>query len=281
MKGALKFSFKKKEYFLKEFDVVNFFVGEYEIESQENTEAYLISAKDLTDQDKDSIFFNFKNDIKPVDLWGGQCISRIYNGENLDLVLFDLKPGFQFNDKGHTNEQITWVVEGEMDFYANKLEKKLNRSNGVDIGKNHKQAILTINDRASGMLKMKKVASKEAKVVTSAINEILEDWIPYINTITADNGKEFAGHQQVAKALNIDYFFAHPYHSWERGSNENLNGLIRQYFKKGSDFSNLTDRRILDIETKLNSRPRKRFEYQTPIFVMEKLLFNSEVAFMS
>ena len=137
VKGALKFSFKKKEYFLKEFDVVNFFVGEYEIESQENTEAYLISAKDLTDQDKDSIFFNFKNDIKPVDLWGGQCISRIYAGENLDLVLFDLKPGFQFNDKGHSNEQITWVVEGEMDFYANKLKKKLNISNAVDIGRNH------------------------------------------------------------------------------------------------------------------------------------------------
>jgi quercetin dioxygenase-like cupin family protein len=137
VKGALKFSFKKKEYFLKEFDVVNFFVGEYEIESQENTEAYLISAKDLTDQDKDSIFFNFKNDIKPVDLWGGQCISRIYAGENLNLVLFDLKPGFQFNDKGHSNEQITWVVEGEMDFYANKLKKKLNISNAVDIGRNH------------------------------------------------------------------------------------------------------------------------------------------------
>jgi quercetin dioxygenase-like cupin family protein len=137
VKGALKFSFKKKEYFLKEFDVVNFFTGEYEIESQENTEAYLVSAKDLTDQDKDSIFFNFKNDIKPVDLWGGQCISRIYAGENLNLVLFDLKPGFQFNDKGHSNEQITWVVEGEMDFYANKLKKKLNISNAVDIGRNH------------------------------------------------------------------------------------------------------------------------------------------------
>ena len=131
------------------------------------------------------------------------------------------------------------------------------------------------------MLKIKKVASKEAKVVTSEIDEILEDWIPYINIITADNGKEFAGHQQVAKALNIDYFFAHPYHSWERGSNENLNGLIRQYFKKGSDLSNIADKRILDIQIKLNSRPRKRFEYQTPIFVMQKLLFNSEVAFMS
>lgn len=148
------------------------------------------------------------------------------------------------------------------------------------IGKNHKQVILTINDKESGMLKMKNIASKEAKVVTPAINEILEDWIPYINTITADNGKEFAGHQQVAKALNIDYFFAHPYHSWERGLNENLNGLIRQYFKKGSDFSNITER-ILDIQIELNSRPKKRFEYQTSILVMEKLLFNSEVAFMS
>ena len=85
------------------------------------------------------------------------------------------------------------------------------------IGVNHKQAIQTINDRASGMLKMKNVASKEAKVVTSAINEILEDWITYINKFIADNKKEFAGHQQIAKALNIDYFFAHPYDSWERG----------------------------------------------------------------
>jgi IS30 family transposase len=149
------------------------------------------------------------------------------------------------------------------------------------IGKNHNQAILTINDRASGVFKMKKVASKEAVVVTNAINSLLEDWIPYLHTITADNGKEFAGHKQVAEALNIDYYFAHPYHSWERGSNENLNGLIRQYFPKGSDFSSVTDLRITEIETKINNRPRKRFGYQTPIFVMNKLLFNSEVAFMS
>ena len=97
------------------------------------------------------------------------------------------------------------------------------------IGKNHNQAIVTINDRASGMLKMKKVASKEASVVSNAINELLEDWKPYLYTITADNGKEFAGHKQIAENLNIDYFFAHPYHSWERGSNENLNGLIRPF----------------------------------------------------
>jgi len=149
------------------------------------------------------------------------------------------------------------------------------------IGKNHNQAILTINDRASGVLKMKKVTSKEAAVVTNAINSLLEDWIPYLHTITADNGKEFAGHREVSDTLNIDYYFAHPYHSWERGSNENLNGLIRQYFPKGSDFRDITDLRITEIETKINNRPRKRFGYQTPIFVMNKLLFNSEVAFMS
>lgn len=145
------------------------------------------------------------------------------------------------------------------------------------IGKNHKQAILTVNDRASGMLKMKKLASKNADGVTQAINDVLEEWIPYIQTITADNGKEFAGHQNVAEFLNIDYYFAHPYHSWERGSNENLNGLVRQYFEKGSDFDKITDQRIIEVENKLNTRPRKRHNFQTPIFVMEKLLFNQKL----
>ena len=149
------------------------------------------------------------------------------------------------------------------------------------IGKNHNQAILTVNDRASGMLKMKKVASKEATVVNKAINEILEDWKPYLRTITADNGKEFAGHEQVAENLEIDYFFAHPYHSWERGSNENLNGLIRQYFTKGSDFTEITNKRVKEIETILNNRPRKRYNYENPIFVMNQLLFNQKVALVS
>lgn len=149
------------------------------------------------------------------------------------------------------------------------------------IGKNHNQAILTINDRASGMLKMKKIPSKQASVVTEAITTLLEDWKPYLHTITADNGKEFAGHQEVAESLSIDYFFAHPYHSWERGSNENLNGLIRQYFTKGSDFTNITEQRVKEVETKLNNRPRKRYKYQNPIFVMEQLLFNQKVAFVT
>ena len=149
------------------------------------------------------------------------------------------------------------------------------------IGKNHKQAIVTLNDRASGMLKMKKVTSKKSSEVTAAINSILEEWLPYLHTITSDNGKEFAGHKEVAKISNIDYYFANPYASWERGSNENLNRLIRQYIPKKSDFSLLSEKYIKQIENQLNSRPRKRFNYENPIFVMNKLLFNQKVAFVT
>lgn len=149
------------------------------------------------------------------------------------------------------------------------------------IGKNHEQAIVTINDRASGMLKMKKTPSKQAKVVQETITELLEDWVPYIFTMTSDNGKEFAEHQSVAEKSFIDYYFAHPYHSWERGSNENLNGLIRQYIPKNTDFKTLSAQYIKEIETKLNNRPRKRLNFETPIFEMEKLLFNRKVAFMT
>ena len=145
------------------------------------------------------------------------------------------------------------------------------------IGEHHKEAIVTINDRASGVLKMKKAKSKEAKVINRIIVELLEEWKPYIQTITSDNGKEFAGHQYVTEMLNIDYYFAHAYHSWERGSNENLNGLIRQYIPKKTDFRTISDTYIKEIETKLNNRPRKRYNYETPIFVMEKLLFNQKL----
>lgn len=149
------------------------------------------------------------------------------------------------------------------------------------IGKNHKQAIVTLNDRACGMLKMRKVKSKQASVVAQTINEMLEEWIAYLHTITSDNGKEFADHETIAETLNIDYYFATPYHSWERGSNENLNGLVRQYIPKKTDFSALSDEYIKSIENKLNNRPRKRFDYETPIFVMNQLLFNQKVAFVT
>lgn len=90
-------------------------------------------------------------------------------------------------------------------------------------------------------------------------------------TLTSDNGKEFAYHQQVSKELGAAFFFANPYCSWERGTNENTNGLVRQYLPKGSDFATLTDHEVQLIADKLNHRPRKTLGFQTPQQVYEQL----------
>lgn len=140
------------------------------------------------------------------------------------------------------------------------------------IGKNHKGAIVTINDRVTGMLKMAKVKRRTAENVRNEAIILLDEWKPFIKTITSDNGKEFADHKCIAKTLDIDFFFARPYHSWQRGANENLNGLIRQYIPKKTDFSTISDDYIKEIENKLNNRPRKRFDFKSPIFTMNKLL---------
>ncbi len=132
------------------------------------------------------------------------------------------------------------------------------------IGKNHKGAIVTINDRKTGLLRMKKVSSKEAKPVKDATLDLLEELKPMLHTITSDNGKEFALHQKIASRLDIDFYFAKPYHSWQRGANENLNGLIRQYIPKKTNFDDVTDKYIKEIEEKINNRPRKRFGYKNP-----------------
>lgn len=144
------------------------------------------------------------------------------------------------------------------------------------IGKNHKQAIVTLNDRSSGTLRMGKVESKDATQVRKVIVSLLEDWLPYdVRTLTLDNGKEFAEHELITENTGVDVYFANPYSPWERGANENLNGLIRQYIPKGTDLTKISDSYIEEIEAKLNSRPRKRYNFDTPVERMEKLLFNN------
>ena len=138
-KGVLQIKYDGSESLLREYDAVDFASSSqtYEMKSLEDSIIFMISAKNLTGQSSKSIFFNFKKDIKSKDLWGGQCISRPYEGQELTLVLFDLKPGFKFEDKGHGNEQITWLIFGKMDFYANGEHKTLNPDIGVYIGPNH------------------------------------------------------------------------------------------------------------------------------------------------
>ena len=149
------------------------------------------------------------------------------------------------------------------------------------IGKNHKGAILTINDRATSRVWIRKLSGKEAIPVAKIAVWALRKVKNLIHTITADNGKEFAKHEEIAQKLEIKFYFCKPYHSWERGANENTNGLIRQYIPKGKDFSEVTNKQIKWIENKLNNRPRKRLGYLTPNKKFKQIINQNSVAFAS
>ena len=90
-------------------------------------------------------------------------------------------------------------------------------------------------------------------------------------TTTADNGKELAAHAELAAQLGLDVYFAQPYHAWERGTNENTNGLVRQFFPKGLDLRQVKPRQVVHVERLLNNRPRKCLGYRTPLEVLRHL----------
>ncbi len=132
------------------------------------------------------------------------------------------------------------------------------------IGKNHKQAIVSLCERKTRYCLLAKVERKTAAAIERASCEKLAPHQQLVHTITSDNGREFANHERIADSLQTDFYFANPYHSWERGTNENTNGLVRQYFPKRMPFAGITDEQIQAVEDKLNSRPRKTLGYQTP-----------------
>jgi IS30 family transposase len=139
------------------------------------------------------------------------------------------------------------------------------------IGKGHRGVLVTLTERYSKLNLIAHVASKHAEVVTAAIITLLEPYRDHLHTITFDNGKEFAYHEQIAEALKIKAYFAHPYHSWERGLNENHNGLIRQYLPKGQPLDKVTAKQVIEIQSRLNLRPRKLLGYKTPVEVYEEM----------
>lgn len=132
------------------------------------------------------------------------------------------------------------------------------------IGKHRQQAIITIVERFSKKTLCKKTPSRKAEITREAAISVLKPFASKVFTVTGDNGVEFADHETISKVLNTQFYFAHPYASWERGLNENTNGLIRQYLQKGCDFSGVTDEALLAITDKLNNRPRKYLNYATP-----------------
>ena len=143
---------------------------------------------------------------------------------------------------------------------------------GTIIGKQQQKAIVTLVDRASKMTRIGPVATKHSDIVAAIMIKLLVPMESTSHTVTLDNGKEFSGHGKIAESLNINIYFAHPYSSWERGLNENTNGLIRQYIKKGSSFEGVTNERINFIEGRLNNRPRKSLGYSTPNEVYQRAI---------
>ena len=111
---------------------------------------------------------------------------------------------------------------------------------------------------------MKRVTKKSAHLVAEAMVSMLTPIRLRVKTITSDNGKEFADHKEVKRRLYSRFYFADAYASWQRGTNENINGLIREYLPKGCDFRQVSDDHVQNIEDRLNNRPRKRLGFRTP-----------------
>lgn len=132
------------------------------------------------------------------------------------------------------------------------------------IGKGRRQAIVSLTERKSTFTLLEKVPQKTAELVGNAAVKLLAPVKSAVCTITSDNGTEFAGHKGIAQKLKAAFYFARPYHAWERGTNENANGLVRQYFPKRHDFKTITDEQINFVMDRLNNRPRKKLGFLTP-----------------
>ncbi|MGP9645308.1 IS30 family transposase [Halomonas sp. AOP22-C1-8] len=136
---------------------------------------------------------------------------------------------------------------------------------GDTVLKGHKQSgLVTLVERRSGYLMAARLPKITSELTEKAMIRLLKPRRGAVKSITLDNGSEFARHEEVAKAVSASIYFCDAYCSGQRGTNENTNGLIRQYFPKGTDFRQITDAEVRRVVNKLNDRPRKRLGYRTP-----------------
>lgn len=132
------------------------------------------------------------------------------------------------------------------------------------MGKDRKSALLTLVERKTLYTRIMRLTGKRADLLAETALKGMQDVVDQVKTITFDNGLEFSEHERIAAGLGADIYFAHPYASWERGINENVNGLIRQYFPKGTDFNEVTDEQIAFVMERLNNRPRATRNHCSP-----------------
>jgi len=151
-----------------------------------------------------------------------------------------------------------------------ELREDLNHWEGDLVeGKRGTGYFVTITERKSRLTLASKVDKKEASIVASAIIKLLKAKKDNVQSITFDNGREFYDFEKVKKALDADIFFADPYSSWQRGSNEHANGMLRRYYKKGISFKDITSKQVQSTANIINNRPRKILGYKTAIEVFQ------------
>lgn len=146
------------------------------------------------------------------------------------------------------------------------------------VGAQRKSALFSVTERKSKLQQLCKLANKSALELCAQSIALLAPFKDRVFTMTVDNGKEFCEHEAIATALQARIYFAHPYASWERGLNENSNGLVRQYFPKGCDLAELTDAEVQRVVELLNNRPRKTLRYRTPneIFFKQRMVLTTD-----
>ena len=145
------------------------------------------------------------------------------------------------------------------------------------LGHDRSQSIVTVTERISKKLVAQKIPHRGAFVTAKATIKSLDKYKDFVYSITGDNGVEFAEHKMISKNLNATFYFAHPYSSWERGLNENTNGLLRQYLPKRSDFNTIDDKQLEHLVDEVNNRPRKTLGYKTPNEVFLALSKNQSI----
>ena len=138
------------------------------------------------------------------------------------------------------------------------------------VGKGRRSALVSLVERKSGYLRIGRCDSMKSDETMRVVKTRVKDLPPALRrSMTFDNGKEFAEHGQLTRHLRLDVYFADPYASWQRGTNENTNGLLRQYFPKGTDFTRIGHDEVAGVEQFLNERPRKRLGYRTPAEILQ------------
>ncbi len=172
-----------------------------------------------------------------------------------------------YTTRGVSKHKITDTISiDQRPAYINDRSEIGHWEGDLMIGLKQASAIATLVERKTRSTIILKLKDRRTETVTEEMKKALSSLpIKLIQSMTYDNGFEMANHKWLTQKTGMKIFFAHPYSSWERGTNENTNGLIRRYFPKGTDFNKVTYKELRELQDKLNNRPRKVLGYRTPI----------------